>query len=82
MREFATVEEIANDYVALRTTRDELYHIDTAYATGLEVGGLSLVIYDPKDKKPVGDYYELTPTFVEPADNRVVLDEKHALPKE
>ncbi len=64
VREYATVEEITEDYFVVKTTKDETYWIDGAFNDGFEVGGLVLVIYEADGKVAEDDHFKVSPTSV------------------
>jgi hypothetical protein len=65
MREYSTVEEVAEDHFVVKTTKDQLYWLDLEYCNGFEVGDFVLVCYDPAQKIEDGDHFTVTPTRVE-----------------
>ncbi len=75
VREYATVEEITEDHIAVKTTKDELYWIDAAYDDGFEVGGLVLVIYETDGKAAEGDHFNVTPTSVTRSSTEIIPSE-------
>ena len=72
MREYATVEEVGEGYLVVKTTTDELYQIDAQFDEDFEVGSLVLVVYKPDQKVKDGDRYRVSPLRVEASSTDVV----------
>lgn len=72
MREYAIVEEVNSNYMILKTTKNDLYRIDSDHMSDLEPGMLLLVVYEPGDKTKNGDFYDVLPVRIEKSDTKVV----------
>lgn len=73
MREYATVEEVDEDYVMVKTTKGELYRIGHEHVSNPELGALLLVVYEENDKSKNGDFFELVPTRVEKSSTQIEI---------
>lgn len=74
MREFVTLEKVAEDHVLVRTTRGELYRMDASHGEGRAVGDLMLVAYEPADKVANDGAFDVSPKRVESASTRVAMN--------